>query len=133
MSHPESNPDPARPRVLLVDDNVEGRRALERILEIQGFDATAVADGAAAREALRQGPPFDVVLTDLILPDTDGREVAREARAACPGAFIALITGWSFEADLRDIASHGIDQVYFKPLDVSELVQILRRRGAPGP
>ena len=135
MSPTTPEPQAAPPRVLLVDDSPEGRDALQRILQLQGFAVTAVGDGAAAVEALRRGPPFDAVLSDLILPDVDGREVTRQARAHCPAAFIALITGWSFEADLRNLGPLGIDQVLFKPVDVTELVQLLRahRGGGAGP
>ena len=52
------SPSPSRPRrrLLLVDDNAEGRRALARLLELYGFEVTAVGDGASALAALRSGP-----------------------------------------------------------------------------
>src|SRR4051812_6955920 len=96
---PESSPGPLpkpRRRLLLVDDNAEGRRALARLLEIYGYDVTSAADGTSALLALGQMPHPDVVLTDLLLPDLDGREIARRAHALVPKPLVVMITGWDF-------------------------------------
>ena len=112
----------AKRRLLLVDDNAEGRRALARLLELYGFEVTAVADGASALAALGDSPPPDVVLTDLILPDIDGREIARIARDLVPTPAVVMITGWDFGSDLIDHPGPGVDLVFLKPLNVGDLV-----------
>jgi len=120
---PSSKPAPrTKRRLLLVDDNSEGRRALARLLELYGFEVTAVADGASAVEAMRRSPPPDVVLTDLILPDIDGREVARFAHNLSPAPAVVMITGWDFGNDLREDPGPGVDFVFLKPLNVNDLV-----------
>ena len=126
-------PDPAQPlnskspnrprkRLLLVDDNLEGRRALARLLELYGFEVTAVGDGSSAIEALRCIPPPEFVLTDLLLPDLDGREVARQARELRPVPTIALITGWDLGAEGLNTQDAGVDLLFLKPVNVGELV-----------
>ena len=112
----------AKRRLLLVDDNSEGRRALARLLELYGFEVTSAADGATAIEAMRSTPPPDVVLTDLILPDIDGREIAKLARGLAPAPAVVMITGWDFGSDLRDEPGPEVDLVFLKPLNVGELV-----------
>jgi two-component system, OmpR family, KDP operon response regulator KdpE len=111
-----------RLRILLVDDNAPGRRALAKVLEAKGFDVTAVADGTSALADMRQSPVPDFVLTDLLLPDIDGREVARAACALVPRPFVALITGWSIEPDLQDPARWDVDHVFLKPLRIDDLL-----------
>jgi len=119
-----SKPQPVRPRrrILLVDDNAEGRRALARLLEFYNFDVTTAADGTSALKAMHESPPPDVVLTDLLLPDIDGREVARQANTISPKPTVVMITGWDFGSEVPDKAGWGVDYVFLKPLNVSELV-----------
>ena len=88
-------------------------------------------DGTSALEALRQAPPPDFVLTDLLLPDLDGREVAREARGSSPAPTIALITGWVGRPRPGRERAWGVDYVFLKPLNVRELLELLDAH-APG-
>ena len=114
---------PRKPlRLLLVDDNDEIRRVLARLLTSRGFEVRTVGDAEGAMAAMDQPPPPEVVLTDLQLPDLDGLHVARRARDLVPRPLIVLVTGWSFEADLRELSSSGIDQVFYKPLEIDDLV-----------
>jgi CheY-like chemotaxis protein len=139
MAHVETGPPAANtPRLLLVDDNAEGRNALARVLQLSGFEVDSVADGASALDRLRAGPPPDVVLIDMLLPDMDGREVGRAAGQLMPRPIIALTTGWVFENDLRDLEPWGIDLLFYKPLSLPQLLESLQaalreRAGGAGP
>jgi CheY-like chemotaxis protein len=126
-SNPKS-PNRPRKRLLLVDDNLEGRRALARLLELYGFEVTAVGDGSSAIEALHRSPPPEFVLTDLLLPDLDGREVARQARELRPVPTIAMITGWDLGAEGLSSQDAGVDLLFLKPLNVGELVAKLNEQ-----
>ena len=131
MSHlPTPDPAPGRPSILLVDDHAAGRVALARMLTAHGFAVTDVEDGTSAFASLKDGPPPDFLLTDLRLPDFDGREVISAARLLNPTPRIALMTGWDVEPDERDRL--GIDWVFLKPLDVGLIVSKLREK-APRP
>ena len=125
-SNPAATPVAFRPRILLVEDNDAANRGLAKILEFQGFEVIAVRDGDAAIRILQKGPPPDFVLTDLRLPDTDGREIARFARQLVPPPRIALITGWDIESDLLGDPALGIEWVFEKPLDTQALISKLR-------
>ena len=121
-----ANPDPpVRFRVLLVDDHDVGRRSLARLLDALGFDVTSAADGASALEALEVGPDFDYLLTDVRLPDLDGREIVQVARQHEPRPLIALITGW--DIDQSECDRLGIDYLFLKPVDIQELVAKLHK------
>jgi CheY-like chemotaxis protein len=118
-------PNPPRRRILLVEDNEAACRSLGRLLESQGFEVTTVQTGEAALRALRDGRPPDVLLTDLQLPDLDGREVARHARGLDPAPRIIVITGWDLGPEYEDPAASGFDHVLTKPVDFRTLVEIL--------
>lgn len=128
MIRPSSNFPPAGTdrRILLVDDNAPARNALARILTREGYEITSVSDGRSALAALKEAPPPSVVLTDLILPDIDGRELARHASQLVPRPFVILLTGWSHEIEGNDLMSWGIDLMFLKPLDLKGLLRTLR-------
>jgi CheY-like chemotaxis protein len=125
----EARPGPRRPLVLVVDDHEVGRKSLARLLEALGYEVIAVNDGTSALEVMKGPARLDYVLTDLRLPDFDGREVVQAARQLAPIPRIGLITGWDMEAD----ESHrlGIDWVFLKPLNVQEIVARLREAPPP--
>src|SRR5579883_2072156 len=129
MSVPDSRIS-SPPRVLLVDDNEAGNKGLARYLEAQGYEVTTVLDGTSALQVLDSGPPPDFLLTDMRLPDLDGREVAQHASRLVPRPRVALITGWDIEPDARHEA-WGIEWVFPKPVDVRELIAKLREPKKP--
>lgn len=124
MPTTDANP---RPRLLLVDDNAPSRSALARLLDLQGFDVTEAGTGTAALEQLGRGAPPDVLVTDLRLPDLDGRDIVRHAVRLDPAPIVALITGWDVEAPPDGRGESGIDLVYLKPIEVNALAADLRR------
>ncbi len=119
---------PAQPtprRILLVDDHEVGRKSMARLLAAVGYDVTSVGDGASALEALAAGPRFDYLLTDVRLPDLDGREIVQVAQRTEPRPAIALITGWDIDRDECDRL--GIDWLFLKPVDFQELIAMLQK------
>jgi DNA-binding response OmpR family regulator len=123
---PEAADGRSRPRrVLLVEDNEAAGKGLARLLEVQGFAVTMVHDGEAALRALAATDPPEFVLTDLQLPDLDGREVARCARRLVPPPRVVVVTGWDPEPDGGADAPCGIYRVLTKPVDVHELVAVM--------
>jgi len=116
-------------RMLLVDDNADSAESLGMLLEMDGHVTCVCHDGASA---LAQAALFrpDVVLLDIGLPDIDGFEVARRARAlpSLRGAFLVAITGWGTEADVTRAREAGFDAHLTKPIEYRELMRVLRRR-----
>lgn len=114
---------PAAPprRLLLVDDDRGTSAALARLLSWNGFEVEVAPTAAEAFAALARSRP-DIVLTDLMLPDDDGREVIRRARGLNPRPHCLMLTGWPIagEADVL-----GIDHVFAKPLEFSTLLSYL--------
>jgi len=102
-----------RRSALVVDDQQINRMILERQLSVMGFQVTACRSGA---EALGYaGPPFDLIITDMQMPDMDGLELARRFRARSDPAPILLLS--SAPGDFGGTAREaGISAVLQKPL-----------------
>jgi DNA-binding response OmpR family regulator len=135
MSQVPSNPREtlARGRILLVEDNPAASKGLARLLETQGFEVTTAVDGASALVVLRAGKPLDFLLTDMQLPDIDGRDLARLALPLVPGLRIGLITGWDLELTPDDPSTLAIDWVMTKPVNLDDLVARLRQPSPAAP
>ncbi len=120
--HPGASPPR---RILLVEDNEAAGVGLSRLLRAQGFEVTHVVDGAAALDAFESGAPLDYLLTDMRLPDLDGRELARRSQTLVPPPRVALLTGWDIDLTTENPADWGIDWVIPKPIDINHLLDRL--------
>ena len=95
-------PAPAEARILLVEDDPVIRSQAERQLRSMGHSVTTAADGVEALELLARSPGFDLLLTDVVMPNgLSGHELAERARAMDPAMPILLSSGHSEEAALR--------------------------------
>lgn len=121
-----------RRRVLVADDNVDGAESLRLNLEIQGHDARAVFDGAAALSLADEFRPQIMVL-DLGMPKVDGYEVCRRVRDLSWGDEVTIIalTGWGQEQDRRRTLEAGFDHHLVKPVDPSLLVRLIAEECVP--
>ena len=81
-------------RILLAEDEDSMRRFLERALVNAGYEVAAFADGVAAYERLQE-EPFTLLLTDIVMPEMDGIELARKAAELDPTLKIMFITGFA--------------------------------------
>jgi CheY-like chemotaxis protein len=127
---PGSTPNQRPVRVLLVEDNEDARQALSRFLDLYGMDVVVAGDRPAVVAALADPAPLDAVVTDLMLPDIDGREIADLARTRDPAPLTVLVTGWDNALDESACAAHGIHHLLYKPLDLPALVRLLVPAGA---
>jgi len=112
-----------RPHVLIVEDDDGVRQALQRGLDRDGFDTTAVECAAAALRASQH----DIALVDLGLPDEDGIELCRLLRAARPSVPIIVVTARRDELDVVDALDSGADDYVTKPFSLAALTARIRR------
>ena len=107
------------PRILVVEDDADGRDPLAEILGLQGYAVTGAADGATA---IGQLGAFDVVVLDLGLPDVAGVDVIRAARALPDGPAVVVFSG---HHRLRaDAEAAGCAAFVLKP-DLDELLAVI--------
>jgi CheY-like chemotaxis protein len=113
-------------RVVIVEDNEDGRRMLKALLRLHGHEVHEADDGlAGVAEVLRVRP--DVAIVDIGLPGCDGYEVARRVRAAQDGARVRLValTGYG-QHDAREQAiAAGFDGYLVKPIEPDALAELL--------
>ena len=83
----------AHARILVVDDDADMRRMLERLLLVRHFEPLGAGDGREALERAADGP-IDAALIDLSLPDTDGIKLMQQLREADPYLHCIIMTGY---------------------------------------
>lgn len=107
-------------RILLAEDDQSMREFLARALERAGHDVTAVPDGLAALEAVRERG-FDLLIADIVMPGIDGIEVSRQANRVNADLKVLFITGFAAVA-MSARAEMGDTKVLSKPFHLRELV-----------
>ena len=120
-------------RILVIEDNRDLAAGLRNNLEIEGYEVEVALNGAAARAALKSGSA-DLVILDLMLPDTDGFRILRELRAEDPEVPVLILTARGEEADKVRGLRLGADDYVTKPFGLLELlarVDALLRRAQP--
>ena len=81
-------------KILLAEDDVDMRRFLVKALQNAGFDVVSYDNGLSAYQRLRE-EPFELLLTDIVMPEMDGIELARRAAELDPDIKIMFITGFA--------------------------------------
>src|SRR3990172_4465371 len=112
--------------VLVVDDEKSQRDIVKTILQAAGYDVEAAANGQQACELYRTGD-FDVVLTDLKLPDTDGLSIVDQLFQIQPlGCLIIMTAHGSIDSAVEAMKKGAFDYLT-KPLDREQILIVLKR------
>jgi len=117
-------PMPDRPTsVLIVDDEESVRKFVERVLREAGYATTTAADGPEALEVAAKLEPLDIVVTDLMMPQMTGDELARRLRLVQPSVKVLYLTGFS-DRLFKEKATLWQDEAFLdKPCSVKGLLQ----------
>ena len=125
-------------RVMIIDDEEDIRIVLKEIFTRAGFDAVVASDGNEGLNMLRE-QAADLVITDVIMPGSDGVETAYDIRMEFPKTKIIVMSGGgnaaplgyepaavSTTAFLASAAAVGADMTMTKPFDRDELIKVAR-------
>ena len=112
-------------RILLAEDETAMREYLTRALEKSGYEVVAVDRGTEAAPLLER-EHFDLLLTDIVMPEMDGIELARHCSKVSPGTEVMFITGFSAVA-LRAGQTMPNAKVLSKPFHLRDLVLEVER------
>ncbi len=108
-------------RILLAEDNADMRRFLVNALERAGYQVVAFGNGIEAYERLKE-EPFTLLLTDIVMPEMDGIELARRAAEIDPDLKIMFITGFAAVTLNASREAPQDAKVLSKPFHLRDLV-----------
>ncbi len=119
--------------ILVVDDEEVIRKNLYDILSLEGHQVTLASGGEQGIEIFKRGD-FDLVFTDLGMPEVSGWQVAKAIKQVDPKTPVVIITGWGANLDRKKMQASGIDFQISKPFRINQLLGLvsegldLRRR-----
>src|SRR5262245_640623 len=116
----------AMAKIILAEDDNDMRRFLVKALQNAGFDVISFDNGLSAYQRLRE-EPFELLLTDIVMPEMDGIELARRASELDPDIKIMFITGFAAVALNSDSAAPKNAKVLSKPVHLRELVSEVQK------
>ncbi|MBX3376772.1 MAG: response regulator [Phycisphaeraceae bacterium] len=121
-------------RILVADDEANVRRIIHDVLHNRGCEVDVFESGVGAITALEEArdgkrPRFDVVLSDIRMPDRNGYDVFKAAREALPGVPVILMTGFGYDPhhSIVRASQAGLQNVLFKPFPVERLLEEVRK------
>jgi two-component system cell cycle sensor histidine kinase/response regulator CckA len=128
VTSPNMQGDTARvARVLVVDDEEAVRRVAGATLSRAGHDPVLAADGEQALGVLASGGPIDLLITDLEMPGMNGLELAKRARATCPGLGVLFISGYPDRVLSTATEADGTIDLLEKPFSPVVLLERVAR------
>lgn len=113
-------------KILLAEDDDSMRAFLERAIRRAGYEVEAVDRGTAALPLIATGT-FDLLLTDIVMPEMDGIELAQRASALAPDMRVVFITGFAAVALSRAEGAKPNAKVLSKPFHLRELITEIER------
>lgn len=112
--------------VLLVEDDPLTRQALIDSLEMLGYTVIVAVDGNEAFQIVqRQSAAIDLILTDYMMPNVDGRQLLEMLHAAGNVLPVVILTGHIMEMDLQDLRQFGLVDWVMKPIQLTQLSETL--------
>jgi len=109
-------------KVLIVDDDAIVLESCRRVLEAEGMAVHLADDVGEALSVLDKEAPFDLILTDIKMPGSDGFQLIHLARKTCPGTAILMMTGYLIPESIQKGTQWGADGFIAKPFTPEELV-----------
>jgi DNA-binding NtrC family response regulator len=113
---------------LLVDDDPMPRETLSAILSGEGFHVVTASTGEEAEGKLKaQQPPFDLVITDLVMPGKSGMDVLKCALNQNPSCTVLVLTGFGSVREATEAMELGAFDFVTKPMQIDQFRNTLRR------
>lgn len=111
--------------LLLVDDDPDVLGVLNGMLILAGHSVVATHDGRAAFELI-ETEDFELVITDLVMPNVNGWDIARKVKSKAPAIPVILLTGWAADYENEDLSERGVNLVLPKPVTLRKLTTGIR-------
>jgi DNA-binding NtrC family response regulator len=112
-------------RILVVDDDEASRTLMSKILAFQGFQVD-IADGGSDALTLAEEHPYQLAILDYRMPDMNGVELFEKLRQLQPEIVGIFLTGYPTVDTVYPAISSGVERVLAKPVDVDELLDLVK-------
>lgn len=109
--------------ILIVDDEESIRTYVDRVLSKAGYQTTLAVDGAAAIDVAAGGGPFDLLLTDVMMPEMTGAELARRLRLGQPHLKVLYLTGYADQLFTEKVTLWEDEAFLEKPCSAAALME----------
>ncbi|HYQ48082.1 MAG TPA: response regulator [Thermodesulfovibrionales bacterium] len=116
-----------RNKILIIDDEPQIVRALELLMQREGFEIRSAGDGIEALHAIEDAAP-DLILLDLMMPRMDGFELCQKIRSnpAWKNMIIVILTAKGRDIEREKGMALGADHYVTKPFSTREVVQLIK-------
>jgi DNA-binding NtrC family response regulator len=117
--------------ILLVEDESELAKTLNRHLKREGFSVVLAADGTEAlqiiEESALRGTPIDLVISDVVMPNMDGIELLRWIKTKHPDVSVVLLSGFGDLSAVVDTIRPDMDDYFQKPLTPNDMMSLIEK------
>ena len=128
MTRPIVPPHLPAPSLWLVDDDPMPRETLSTLLSGEGFQVVTASTGEEAERKLKaEHPPFDLVITDLVMPGKSGMDVLKCALKLNPSCTVLVLTGFGSVREATEAMELGAFDFVTKPMQIDQFRNTLRR------
>jgi DNA-binding NtrC family response regulator len=117
---------PRKPKILVVDDNLEFCQNIADILEMKGYEVAMAEDGFKALDSVKYNA-FDLVLMDIKMPGIDGVETLKKIKEVAEGTPVVMMSAYAVEDLMREALCHEAFGILRKPLDFERIDELLKR------
>jgi len=118
---------PHKPKFLLADDEDDVRFLLKEYLVTLGLSIQEARDGKEALRLFEEKGPFEILITDLVMPGLDGLSLIRKVKAKEPDTMVLAMTGYARNYGYVDVVAAGADDLIQKPFALEEFEARLAR------
>lgn len=114
--------------ILVVDDEITIRDLLRQLLQLNDYEVVTASNGKEALAIYEQEyEQIDLVITDLGLPQLNGRKLGAKIKEINPSARMIIATGYADQEDQADLTEIGFSEVVQKPFDIREIMNVVQR------
>jgi two-component system cell cycle response regulator CpdR len=119
----------ATTKILLAEDDNDMRRFLVRALQNAGFDVASFDNGLSAYNRLRE-EPFELLLTDIVMPEMDGIEALKAIWASDPNATVVMCSAMGQQNLMVEALQAGAKEFIVKPFQADKVLEVINRHAA---
>src|SRR5687768_7829324 len=114
-------------KILVIDDEPDIVDLISLNLESEGYQVATAATGEAALKLVKEGEQFEILLTDLRLPDVDGIELVERLKEIAPDSEIIVVTGYGSTEKAIQATKAGAFYFLEKPVEFEELLILIEK------